>query len=228
MSAILDDAETGPDQPQGETAYRRLIEEIRTGELAPGDRLRESELAGRLGISRTPVREAIRRLEADGLVVHLPRQGAAIRRLDYAEIAELYEMRAVLEATAARLAARSASEVELEELAALNKEFAAAGEGQRAYELNRQFHFMLLDAAKNRFLVKATEALRKTMLILGATTLMESERVRQAVDEHDRLLNALAERDGERAESEMRNHIAQAQRVRLRTMRQSDRPLHDD
>ena len=111
---------------QSDEAYRRLIEEIRRGELLPGARLRETDLAVRLGISRTPVREAIRQLEADGLVVHLPRQGASIRSLDYAEIAELYEMRAVLEGTAARLAARSASDMELAELSALNEEFAAA------------------------------------------------------------------------------------------------------
>ncbi|MDZ7907162.1 MAG: GntR family transcriptional regulator [Gemmobacter sp.] len=114
------------DGPQGQGAYRRLLEDIRAGSLPPGTRLRETELAERLGISRTPVREAIRQLEADGLVIHLPRQGATVRSLDYAEVIELYEMRAVLEGTAARLAARAASEVELSELAALN-----AGHGQR-------------------------------------------------------------------------------------------------
>jgi DNA-binding GntR family transcriptional regulator len=83
--------------PQGQTAYRRLLDDIRNGALLPGARLRETELAERLGISRTPVREAIRQLEADGLVTHLPRQGATIRSLDHGEVIELYEMRAVLE-----------------------------------------------------------------------------------------------------------------------------------
>src|SRR5690606_5593439 len=89
------------DGPHGQIAYRRLLEEIGRGELQPGTRLREVELAERLGISRTPIREAIRQLESDGLVVHLPRQGATVRVLEYSEIMELYEMRAVLEATAA-------------------------------------------------------------------------------------------------------------------------------
>ena len=84
--------EPGQDLPQGNAAYLQLLDEIRQGRLLPGDRLRETELADRLGVSRTPVREAIRQLEADGLVVHAPRQGATVRRLDYAEVMELYEM----------------------------------------------------------------------------------------------------------------------------------------
>ena len=82
---------------QGESAYQRLLDAIRRGTLQPGARLIETDLARHLGVSRTPIREAIRQLEADGLVVHLPRLGAAVRSLDYAEVMELYEMRAVLE-----------------------------------------------------------------------------------------------------------------------------------
>lgn len=108
----------------GGAAYRRLLEEIARGDRPPGARLRETELAERLGISRTPAREAIRQLEADGLVAHIPRQGASIRQLDYPEVMELYEMRAVLEGTAVLLAARAASEMELDALEVLNGEMA--------------------------------------------------------------------------------------------------------
>lgn len=219
--------EIDSDGPQGQGAYRRLLEEIRRGDLPPGARLREIELAERLGISRTPVREAIRQLESDGLVVHLPRQGATVRSLDYPEIMELYEMRAVLEGTAARFAARAASDVELAELRALNEEMARAGHGRHAYELNRQFHLTLLDAAKNRFLVKATNAIQKTLLILGPTTLVEPQRAEQAAVEHARILDALEARDGARAETEMRSHIEAAQGARLRALRGRDRPVHE-
>ena len=78
-----------PDTPQGQTAYRQILSEIQQGRLLPGARLRETELAERLGISRTPVREAIRQLEADGLVTHLPRPGASVRGLEYGEGIEL-------------------------------------------------------------------------------------------------------------------------------------------
>jgi len=221
---MADDSEI----PQGQGAYRRLLDEIRDGALSPGARLRETELAERLGISRTPVREAIRQLEADGLVVHLPRQGATIRSLDHAEVVELYEMRAVLEGTAARLAARAASDIELAELVALNAELASATAGPQAREMNRQFHRTLIEAARNRFLVKAMSALQKTLLILGPTTLAEPSRAVSAVDEHGAVLAALQARDGAAAELAMRRHVEAALSARLRGMRGREIPLEDE
>ncbi len=212
------------DAPQGGATYKRLLDEIARGDLLPGARLRETELAERLGISRTPVREAIRQLEADGLVTHIPRQGATIRQLDYPEVMELYEMRAVLEGTAARLAARAASEMELDELEALNTEMAAAS-GQEANILNRQFHMTLLDAAKNRYLIKSVQSLQKTLLIIGRSTLMDAGRAADAVAEHALVLEALRARDGAQAEALMRDHIEGAHRVRLRTLRGRERPI---
>lgn len=217
-----------PELPQGQGAYRRLLDDIRSGLLTPGARLRETEIADRLGISRTPVREAIRQLEGDGLVMHLPRQGATIRSLDHAEIVELYEMRAVLEGTAARLAARAASEIELEELAALNDALARTPPGPEAREVNRQFHRCLLDAARNRFLLKSMSALQKTLLILGPTTLADPERATGAVTEHGAVLAALAARDGDAAEAAMRAHVGRALAARLRGLRGRDTMLEDE
>ncbi len=221
----MNDAPELEDGPQGSGAYRRLLEDIGNGHLAPGARLRETELAERFGISRTPIREAIRQLEADGLVVHMPRQGATIRVLDYSEVMELYEMRAVLEGTAARLAARAASDLELDELETLNSELSQAGDVRTAYELNRQFHMTLLDAAKNRYLIKSVNALQKTLLIIGTSTLAEADRAQQAVKEHADLLVALKARDGVRAEELMRAHIEAAHRVRLKALRARERPI---
>ncbi len=214
--------------PQGQGAYRRLLDDIRSGLLTPGARLRETEIADRLGISRTPVREAIRQLEADGLVVHLPRQGATIRSLDHAEVVELYEMRAVLEGTAARLAARAASDIELAELSALNAELADAPAGPQARELNRQFHRTLFDAARNRFLIKSMNVLQKTLLILGPTTLGEPIRAVSAVKEHAAVLTALHARDGAAAEMAMRLHVEAALSARLRGMRGREISLEDE
>lgn len=214
--------------PQGQSAYRRLLDEIRSGALVPGARLREIELAERLGISRTPVREAIRQLEADGLVAHLPRQGATIRSLDHAEVVELYEMRAVLEGTAARLAARAASDIELAELVALNAELAAAPAGAQAREVNRIFHRTLIEAARNRFLIKAMSALQKTLLILGPTTLAEPERAASAFVEHGAVLTALLARNGAEAELAMRAHVEAALSARIKGMRGRELPMEDD
>ncbi len=214
--------------PQGQSAYRRMLEKIRSGALVPGARLRETELAEWFGISRTPVREAIRQLEADGLVVHLPRQGATIRRLDHAEVVELYEMRVVLEGTAARLAARAASDIELSELAALNAELAITPAGGQSREVNRQFHRTLIDSARNRFLLKSMSALQKTLLILGPTTLSDPGRAAAAIAEHAAVLDALRARDGASAEAAMRAHVEAALSARIRGMRGSEIPMEDD
>ncbi|WP_424931848.1 GntR family transcriptional regulator [Amaricoccus macauensis] len=223
----MDDEGQTSAAPQGNVAYQRLLEEVRAGRLNPGDRLRETELAERLGVSRTPIREAIRQLEADGIVTHVPRQGATVRSLDYAEVMELYEMRAVLEGTAARLAARAASDIEIEELFAMNIELERRGNTPEAFVLNRQFHGALLDAAKNRFLARSMASLHKALMILGPTTLTEAERAEKAVEEHYGVLEAIRARDGGLAEAAMRAHIEMAQRVRVRALRERDRTLDE-
>ena len=205
---------------QGQSAYERLREEIRSGLLRPGARLTETDLAERLSISRTPVREAIRRLEAEGLVDHQPRTGAVVRQLDYPEIMELYEMRTVLEGTAARLAARAASPMELEELRSINDDLAGAtGDGAAMARLNRQFHARLLDAARNRFLVRSMASIESTMLILGPTSMAAEGRAEEAVAEHATVLEALEARDGATAEIRMRAHMERAQLARLKMLR---------
>ena len=209
------------DTRQGRDAYARLMADIRAGTFRPGDRLTETDLAERLGLSRTPVREAIRQLESDGLVTHVARVGAVVRTLDYAEITELYEMRTVLEGTAARFAARAASVVEVAELEAINAEMRAADDAPKLYEANRQFHTVLLNAARNRFLVKSVEAVQKTLLILGPSTMEETSRAAEAIREHDRLIAALHGHDGGDAEAAMREHIEEAHRARLRQLRRA-------
>lgn len=208
------------DQGHGRSAYERVLAQIRSGELRPGDRLIETDLAGRLRISRTPVREAIRQLEADGLVVHVPRVGATVRTLDYSEVMELYEMRTVLEATAARMAARAASDIEISELEEINADLAdATGDARHAYELNRLFHETLAKAAKNRFLIESMGALQKALLILGTSTLADRTRAEEAVSEHGAVLKALRARDGAAAEAGMRAHLEASHRARLRQLR---------
>ena len=174
------------------------------------------------------MREAIRRLEADGLVDHQPRSGAVVRQLAYPEIMELYEMRTVLEGTAARLSARAASPMELEALRSINAEMARAVEdAARLVRLNRQFHARLLDAARNRFLLRAAASVENTLLILGPSAMAAPERARQAVEEHEAVLDALAARDGQRAEAAMREHMERAQLTRLRILRQKDEAERD-
>ena len=212
-----------PATSQGDGVYVRLLGDLRIGTLPPGSRLLETELAQRLQVSRTPIREAIRRLEADGLVSHLPRVGATVRSLDHSEIMELYEMRLVLEGTAARLAARSATDVEFDELDAINDEMVQAdGDGEALFHLNQQFHRILIDAARNRFLVRSVNVVHTTLLILGPSTLNRTDRAQDAVAEHRAITAALRARDGATAEAEMRAHMGAAHRTRLRMLRETE------
>ena len=208
-------AQLKSDQNSGRGVYEQIIHDIRLGRLLPGERLTETDLAARFQISRTPVREAIRQLETDGLVVHMPRLGATIRRLDPAEVSELYEMRAVLESTAARLAARAASKPELAEISALHDAMAGTEDIDTLYRLNQLFHTTILDAARNRFLVNAMASVQKTLLILGRSTLEDGGRPRTAQREHQAIVDALWAKDEDTAESAMRQHIEAAHAARL-------------
>ncbi|MEM7693562.1 MAG: GntR family transcriptional regulator [Pseudomonadota bacterium] len=200
-------------------AYGAIIAAIRAGDLLPGSAVREVSLAKTLGVSRTPVREALRQLEAEGLVVKSPRVGTVIRTLTPTEVSELYDTRAVLEGSAARFAARAASPIARDELLAINADMAAAvDDPARLSALNTAFHAALLAAAHNRFLVAAVEGVRKTLLILGPTTL-NRPRAADAVAEHAAVLSAIRARDEMAAEAAMRRHIEGAHAARLRQLR---------
>lgn len=210
-------------QTQGKIVYSQLLEEIRCGALQPGARLRETELSDRLSTSRTPVREAIRMLESDGLVVHVPHTGAVVRSLDYSEIIELYEIRSVLEGTAARLAARHASDVEVAELQRINSEMRnVASDSVALAQANKLFHSRVLASARNRYLMKSMGVLTRTLLILGPTTLADATRAMEACREHDDIVGAIANHDLDRAEALMRSHIGASLKSRLGSFAQPD------
>ena len=176
---------TDPDSSRGEWAYGRLKMEIANGTMEPGSRVRENEIAERLGISRTPVREALRRLEAEDLIVHVPHQGAIIAELDHQAVIELYDMRETLEGTAARYAARHASEAEIQDLVELvESEQENVGDFKALAQLNRAFHGALYRAGHNRYLLKALLSLSDAMILLGGTTLAVPDRFPAAHAEH--------------------------------------------
>ncbi|QPH53332.1 GntR family transcriptional regulator [Pontivivens ytuae] len=205
---------------QGEAAYVRLIAAIRAGDYGPGDRLREIEIAERFSLSRTPIREALRRLESDGIVEHRPRIGAVIRTLSHTELVELYEMRIVLERTAAELAARHAVMAEVDELNALNACIAESlSVSAQAAALNQQFHQALYRAGRNRFLIEATRAMTNALLLLGPTTLADEEHIALVCRQHQAITDAIRSRDEEAAGAAAEAHLQTALRQRLSVMR---------
>ncbi|WP_206201890.1 GntR family transcriptional regulator [Terasakiella sp. SH-1] len=209
-------------QPRGEVAYQKLLSAIQHGELKPGTRIREVEVAEKFGISRTPVRDAIRRLESDGLLIHIPRQGAVIKKLDHREVIELYEIREVLEGTAARYAARHASELEILELEDLNEIMLKHHDDPvKVAEANKLFHKSLYRSANNRYLIDALNNLANSMALLGGTTLKVDDRTDTAYQEHQEIIAGIREPDAERADRAARNHIRSAQRIRIRLFREA-------
>lgn len=208
-----------------ESAYHRIRAAIGEGVFKPGQRVTESNLAEWLEVSRTPVREAIQRLEAEGLFTHSPRQGLIVRRLEYQEVVELYAMREVLEATAARLAAQQATEPEIDILTDIHEmerkvepeDYAGAA------HFNRVFHEAMHDAAHNRYLIDSLRALDNSMILLENTTLSLPGRRAEALDEHRAIIEAIRARDIEGAASATAAHIRTAQRKRLNMILQTRR-----
>jgi len=207
---------------QAITCYRELIQRLQSGAVAPGDYLREQQLAKEFSISRTPVREALRKLETEGLLVSEPRLGMRVRTLDYSEVIELYEVREIHERAVARIAAQKATEIELLELKDIQTAFEKAkNKPERMAVINQQFHFALLQMAKNRFLSNAVRSMQRSMLVLGPSTLNDAKRANTAIKEHQILISALEKRDADKAESIMSTHLQNAQRSRIRQYQQS-------
>ena len=199
--------------------YQQLINAIEKGDLRPGDRMLETELASRFGVSRTPIREAIRRLETDGLVVHKPRIGAVVRVLTQQEIVELYEMRIVLEATAAQMAAKHCSNAETRTLHDLNDQMLAHSKDPFAVAtLNRKFHTCIFNAARNRFLAQSYNSLSYSLILLGKTTLETDERVQNVYAQHEAIIGALISGDTEIASEVMHLHMETSLDHRLKVL----------
>ncbi|MEM9433145.1 MAG: GntR family transcriptional regulator [Pseudomonadota bacterium] len=207
------------DLSHGETAYLRLIAAIRSGEYQPGERLRETEISQRFQLSRTPVREALRKLEAEGIVEHRARIGSVIRRLSHGEVVELYEMRIVLERTAAQMAAKHASDAEIDTLEELNASIrASSGHTARAVANNQDFHRRIYLSTRNRFLLDSARALNNALMLLGPTTLADDVRIETVCKQHADIIDAIRARDVEAAGAAAETHLQTSLRHRLKAM----------
>jgi len=195
-------------RPLREVVAEELRSMILSGELAAGERLLEDKLAETLGVSRNPVREAIRMLESTGLVEVVPRRGAYVCQPDLDEVAQLLDLRAVLEGHAAELLARHPDREVVEKLRTLVDEGAAAaaeGNTVHAAEIHLQFHRLIEEAAGNVHLQQAIEPLRhRTELVFS---MLLEDRSDTGWDEHRAILDAIASGDPDRARTSVRAHI---------------------
>lgn len=219
---------TLPDQAPGQSAgkgsrglkaYELLREAISTGKLEPGTRVLESELAARLEMSRTPVREAIAALEADGLVSTDGALGRVVTKLDYQSVMELYAVREVLEATAAGLAARNASDVEILALRdMLELEEKILDDPGKLADHNRRFHEAIYFCSHNRYILKMLEYIQTAMLLLQPAGRTGMERRETALLEHRAIVEAIAARDPAASEAAIRDHVRRAQQARIKLL----------
>ncbi|WP_313456224.1 GntR family transcriptional regulator [Pseudomonas sp.] len=211
--AASDDTET-----LSEHVFRRIQAAIVKGDIAPGSKISEPELARTYGISRGPLREAIHRLEGQRLLVRVPHVGARVVSLSHAELIELYEIRESLEGMACRLAAARMSQADIDELRAVlqtHERDAAfqAGLGYYQQEGDYDFHYRIIHGSGNQTLVNMLcgelyQLVRMYRIQFSATP----NRPRQAFSEHHRILDAIESRDGELAELLMRRHIGASKR----------------
>ena len=203
-------------KPPATDAYSLILDAIDMGEFRPGDRLVESDLADRFGVSRTPIREALQRLETQSL---LTRDGRSliVSSLDHNHLAELYVVRAELEGLAANLAARHATSEEVRVLRDMvESDRTLMGNPSAMSRANRRFHKQIHLASHNRYLVQQLDLVHRSMALMASTSLAAVGRDEDALREHDAIVSAIEAGDCNAAGAALHDHISKAFVTRLK------------
>ena len=211
---------TAPKTPQRD-AYDLILEAIDTHVYKPGDRLVESDLAERFGVSRTPIREALQRLETQSL---LTRDGRSliVASLDHTQMAEPYVVRGELEGLAARLAASHATPEEKRVLRdMLDEDRALIGDPSALSRANKRFHKQIHLASHNRFLVQQLDMVHRPMALMATTSLAAEGRGEGALGEHQAIVDAIEARNEDDAYNALKRHISKAFETRLKLSAES-------
>jgi len=196
------------ERPLYEDVAERLRARIFSGTIAPGGWIDEQQLCAEYGISRTPLREALKVLASEGLVTMRPRRGAYVTEMSERDVTEVYQLLALLESDAVAEVALHATTQQLDELAALHAELeAAVADRARFFDVNEKFHMRVLDIAGNRWRNQAVGDLRKVMKLNRHHSLFREGRLAEALQEHRALMAALRQRDARAAEALTREHF---------------------
>jgi len=209
-------------KPLRELVFEALREAILKGVLKPGERLMEIQLAEEMGVSRTPVREAIRKLELEGLVAMVPRKGAYVASLSMKDIIEVFEIRGALEGLAAELAAERITDEELEELERYLvriTESIEADDLALVVAIDTDFHSQLYKASRNERLAQIINNLREQIQRFRTTSLSLPGRMQAALEEHKKIVDAISTRDGALARRLAEEHIENAENSFMEVIR---------
>jgi len=208
-------------KPLREVVAETLREAIVNGTLNPGERLMEIQLAEELGVSRTPVREAIRKLELEGFVIMIPRRGTYVADLSIKDINEVFEIRTALDILAAGLAVERITEDELEQLERLLVEIGKLIEGDdidKIVEVDSQFHDVLYKASRNDRLVGIINNLREQITRFRSISIQYPGRMKVSIEEHRQLVEAIADRNTELAQQIAREHMENSEQTLLQEL----------
>lgn len=208
-------------QPLREVVCETLRQAIRTGVLKPGERLMEIQLADELGVSRTPVREAIRKLELEGYVIMMPRRGTYVANLSIRDVNEVFEIRTSLDSLASGLAAERITDEELERLERL---LVSISDGIEESDMDKivaadtQFHDLLYQASRNARLVGIIYNLREQLTRFRTTSMAYPGRLKETLEEHSRIVEAIAEGNVELAQKAAEDHMEKSEQTLLISM----------
>lgn len=193
--------------PLSEKVYSTLVESIVKGTLLPGTKLQEQHVARQLEVSATPVREAFRRMERDGFIESIPYCGVVVKGLDYEEIMDAYACRSNLELMAVREAVHKITEEQLNLLARLAQNASSEDDFIKTSETSSHFHQTIYQAAGNKVLIRLMDSLSTVILRDMRYSAMDPKREQEILSEHQRIVQAFMECDGEKAVTAMSVHL---------------------
>lgn len=208
-------------QPLREVVCETLRDAIRKGVLKPGERLMEIQLAEELGVSRTPVREAIRKLELEGYVIMMPRRGTYVANLSIRDVNEVFEIRTSLDSLASGLAAERITDEELERLQrllVLIGGYIETNNMDKIVETDTEFHDLLYQASRNTRLVGIIFNLREQLTRFRATSMSFPGRLKATLEEHRRIVEAIAQGDVKEAQLAAEDHMEKSEQTLLKSM----------
>lgn len=211
-------------KPLREVVFETIREAIISGYLRPGERLMEVQLAEEMGVSRTPVREAIRKLELEGFLVMMPRKGAYVAGISMKDIADVFEIRASMESLAAGLAAERITEEELENLKQILVSVAESADHNDLdgiVHTDTDFHDIIYKASRNDRLIQIINNLMEQIQRFRATSLAFPGRMKVTVEEHRKLVEAIANRDVSLAKALAQEHVENAENSMLEALERS-------
>lgn len=210
MSVNFDKLEIRNYKPLGEVVFEYLRNAILSGELKPGERLMEVTIAEQLGVSRTPVREAIRKLEKESFVIMIPRKGAYVADLTKNDILEVLEIRKELEGFAAALSAERMTDIEKEQLGRIVEDFnecLVSMDKKRMIECDNEFHSFIFNASKNQRLINIIFDLHDQFQRFRLIYFNEFTNYQEIQVSHSKIFEAILNRDPKAARAEAESHV---------------------